>query len=135
METFESWILPFTFIPGVAMLILSTSNRFYHVKELIRGKLIDDAKMTPWSLDDLMGRARLLHRALVLQYVSIGSFALSALTANLHHNWLRQENAVVSVVTDALILAGVFCLVLSSAVLIREATKSLRDVEHMRGTD
>lgn len=132
MDTLESWILPFTFIPGVAMLILSTSNRFYHVKELIRGKLIDEAKMVPWSLDDLMGRARLLHRALVVQYISIGSFALSALTANLHQNWLKQNNQVIVVITDALILAGVFCLVCSSAVLIREATKSLRDVEQMR---
>ncbi len=129
MSSLEGWIVPFTFIPGVGMLILSTSNRYYHVKDLIRDSILEEKKKTLWSFGDLMRRARLFHHALVAQYVAIGSFSLSALTANIQQNWFKDYHNVLMAVSDALTLAGVFCVVLSSGILIREATLSLRHLE------
>ena len=129
MDSIETWILPFTFIPGVGMLILSTSNRYYHVKELIRETMLKEHKKELWSFENLMVRARLFHRALVFLYIAIGSFSLAALTANIHQNWVIKDNHICVVLADGLILAGVACVVLASAVLIREATVSLRHIE------
>jgi len=129
MGSIETWILPFTFIPGVGMLILSTSNRYHHVKELIRDLILKEHKKELWSYEDLMVRARLFHRALIFLYIAIGSFSLSALTANIHQNWIKEDNHICVVLADGLTLAGVICVVLASTVLIQEATVSLRHIK------
>ncbi len=129
MDSLQNWIVPFTFIPGVGMLILSTSNRYYHVKDLIRDSILDEKKKKLWSFDELMKRARLFHHALVALYVAIGSFSLAALSANIQQNWFKVHHNIAMAITDALTLSGVFCVVLASSVLIREATLSLRHLE------
>lgn len=129
MDSIEAWILPFTFIPGVGMLILSTSNRYYHVKELIREIMLEEHKRELWSFDNLIARAHLFHRALVVLYIAIGSFSLSALVSNIHQNWITKYHHICIAVSDMLILSGVVCVVFASVTLIREATISLRHIE------
>ena len=129
MDTLSAWILPFTFIPGAAMLVLSTSNRYFHIKELIREVMLEQRKKELWSFEDLMRRAKLFHHALVALYISIGSFSLSALIGNIHQNWLSSASPVFVMLSDAFVLMGVVCVVLASGVLIREATLSLRHIE------
>ena len=134
MNSIEAWVLPFTFIPGAAMLILSTSNRYYHIKELIREVMQEERKKELWSFENLMRRARLFHRALVLLYVAIGNFSLSALTSNIHQNWFDEDQRFCIILADGLVLAGVVCIVLASTFLIQEATLSLRHIEEGRKT-
>ncbi len=129
MDTLNTWILPFTFIPGAAMLVLSTSNRYFHVKELIREIMLEEHKKKLWSFEDLMERAKLFYYALVVLYVAIGSFSLSALTGNIHQNWINSDSSICIVISDSFVLIGVVCIVLASAILIREATLSLRHIE------
>lgn len=129
MDSIETWIVPFTFIPGVGMLIMSTSNRYYHVKELIRDIMLEEHKKELWSFDNLRKRARLFHRALVMLYIAIGGFSVSALIGNISQNWLNSYSDLCIIFADGFILLGVVCVVMASGILIQEATLSLRHIE------
>ncbi len=129
MNAFNTWILPFTFIPGVAMLVLSTSNRYFHIKGLIRETMLEEKKKELWSYEDLMERVRLFHHALVAEYIAVGSFSLSALMGNIHQNWFNSNSPICMILSNGFILIGVICVVFASGILIQEATVSLRHIE------
>ena len=64
MEDVSTWILPFTFIPGVGMLVLSTANRYFHIKNRIYEALRKPCEETKSEVPRLLKRARLFHRAI-----------------------------------------------------------------------
>lgn len=112
-----AWVIPLTFLPGVAALILSTSNRYFNVKNLIRSAV--DKGKKEYALH-LLRRCKFFHRALTFLYLSIGCFSIAALLGNLSNNWFPNLVAL-SYSTDALIFAGVSCVIFSSYQLIRES--------------
>ena len=117
-EFFSTWIIPFTFIPGVAALILSTSNRFFHVNSLIRSQIKEGGRQD--ILGRLLKRSSFFHSALTLMYTSIGCFSVSALLGNLHQNWYPGSEEII-IFSDILVLSGVFCVVTASIQLVRES--------------
>lgn len=127
METINTWILPFTFIPGVGMLILSTANRYFQVKNRIREDLKDKSKEARAEVQRLLKRAGLFHRAITSQYLSIGCFALAALLGNIHNNWFPQYGTLCAALADFLILIGVLSIVFSAFQLIQESAMSLKN--------
>ena len=86
METIDTWILPFTFIPGVGMLVLSTANRFHFINVLIREMVDKEEKPCPKTMDILFKRSRHFQRALVAFYISICLFAVAALIGSINTN-------------------------------------------------
>ncbi len=76
---FGSWIIPFTFIPGVAMLVLSTATRLFHVSSLIREIVRTQNRIHAMDIEKLVKRTYHFHKALVAFYISIGLLAISAL--------------------------------------------------------
>ena len=129
METMTTWILPFTFIPGVGMLILSTANRYYQVKNRIREALQEKSEEAKAEVQRLLRRAKLFHRAITSLYLSIGCFALAALMGNIHNNWFSQYGKLCIVMSDFLILIGVLFVVYSAFQLIKESTMSLKNTQ------
>lgn len=121
MDEIGSWILPFTFIPGVSMLVMSTATRFHNVNDLIR--LLARDGDPSGHLTVLYGRVRRLNRALVSLYLALAAFALAALTSNMVQ-WSGTE--VLRIVSDVLITAGVTAVVFCASQLIVESMSAFR---------
>jgi hypothetical protein len=84
METAGIWAAPLLLIPGVGLLILSTSARFGQLhQELHRQR--DEGHSH--AVEHLCRRARLLHSALVSLYVSVAVLAFSSLLGTLANRW------------------------------------------------
>ncbi len=78
----QEWYIPITILPGICLLILSTSNIMIdlssELKSLIR-ESVERSKLIERKLKQL----KLINRAMVLLYLSIGSFIVSALLSGL----------------------------------------------------
>ncbi len=120
-----SWIVPFTFIPGVAALILSTSNRFFHVNGLIRTLVKDSKKGHEAEIAKLLRRSHYFHRALTSFYIAIGCFSIAALMGALHERWFAGD-VLCTLAADGLIVAGVVFVVFAAVQMILESMLSFR---------
>ncbi|MEO1225158.1 MAG: DUF2721 domain-containing protein [Pseudomonadota bacterium] len=120
----SSWIVPFTFIPGVGMLVLSTANRFHNVNELIRSLAREGDP--PGHLPAMYGRTKRLNRALVAFYLALAAFALAALSSNMA---LWAEVLALRVIADILITLGVTTVVFGASQLIVESMLAFRTAE------
>ena len=107
-----------------AALILSTSNRFFHVNGLIRSEL-KDKPHNKEHIQKLLKRSELFHGALACLYLAIASFSIASLLANIYAHWLLEHMAV-RLISDGLVLLGVMLVVLASIQLIRESFLSAR---------
>ncbi len=121
-----SWITPFTFIPGVGLVILSTANRFHHVNNVIRSFSKDQGDRE--YLRMLLQRSKYFHRALTALYVSMGSFAVSALLGNLGLYMLEGERIWVYL-TSGLTTLGVGAFVYCSVKLMQESALSFKMIK------
>ncbi|RKN78467.1 DUF2721 domain-containing protein [Ulvibacterium marinum] len=79
------WYVPITIVPGIGLLLLSTSNLLIalstEIKELI-GKQSDVQTILSRKLRQL----KLLNNAMVFLYVAVASFVLSGLIAGLYES-------------------------------------------------
>ncbi len=80
MESTGLWAAPLLLIPGVGLLVLSTSARFGQLHQELHRQLSEGH---PGAVKHLCRRARLLHSALVSLYVSIAVLAISSLLGTL----------------------------------------------------
>ena len=117
MIELESWIIPFTFIPGVGMLVLSTANRLYNVTTLIREIIQSQHHMYEHDLSTLVKRTQLFHRALICFYAAVGLLACAALIGSFHISITVAEISMVKTITTG----GIICVVIGSVQLIRES--------------
>ncbi len=131
-EALMSWIVPFTFIPGVAGLILSTSNRFFHVNGLIRVLVKEGKKDREEELAKLLKRSRCFHSALTFFYMAIGCFSIAALLGALHTRWFA-DSVLCALTADGLIVCGVVFVVFASVQMVRESMMSYRMIRKLAG--
>ena len=117
MIELESWIIPFTFIPGVGMLVLSTANRLYNVTTLIREIIQSQRHMYEHDLSILVKRTQLFHRALICFYAAVGLLACAALIGSFNVPITVAEISMVKIITTS----GIICVVIGSVQLIRES--------------
>lgn len=122
MVELESWIIPFTFIPGVGMLVLSTANRLYNVTTLIREIIQSQRHMYEHDLSTLVKRTQLFHRALICFYAAVGLLGCAALFGSFHAFITVAEISMVKTITTG----GIICVVIGSVQLIRESIISSR---------
>lgn len=121
MFNFDSWIIPFTFIPGVGMLILSTSNRLYFVSTLIREIAYSKDHIFSADIEKLVKRTRHFHMALVLFYISIALMALAVLLGGTS-NYLNDSLLKIGVYSaNALTLIGILNIVIGTIYLVKES--------------
>ena len=133
MDSFlATWIVPLTFLPGVAGLILSTSNRYFHVNNLIREAIKKEEQQDKTYVSKLLKRSEFFHRALTFLYLSIGCFSVSALIGNLTQSWLLDISSL-SYAADFLIVSGVVCVVFSAYQLISESIYSFNMIRQLAG--
>ena len=129
MFTTEVWLTPLILLPGVALLIVSTSARFSQLHTEFH-RLVDrpDAHARILSRH-LLKRSALFRNALVALYVSVGLFALGSLLGGVVNFWRPSSLWIVGGAT----MTGIGCLVYASAELTQEALICLRVVTDHAG--
>jgi len=114
----ENWYLPITMIPGLGLLVLSTSNimialsnEIDSIIELNKGSAIIRRKLA---------QLKLLNKAMVFFYIAIASLLISAILKGLFN--LEETTFFISAFAVVLALIGLFSLILYSfrAVRIRQ---------------
>lgn len=115
------WLMPLILLPGVALLIVSTSSRYYAVHDEIHRLMHETKRDTVEWMAHELDRARRFRNALVSLYTSVALFSLGSLLGGLTHRWPLISTANVAVLT----VAGVACVVYASLELIRESRRSL----------
>ena len=114
MESTGLWATPLLLIPGVGLLVLSTSARFGQLhQELIR----QQSEGHSHAVKHLCRRAHLLHRALVSFYLSIAVLAFSSLLGSLANRWFKT----LTWIPEAMTFLGVAVITFAAIQLIRES--------------
>ena len=124
MESVSSlWLVPVSIVPGLGMLVLSTSSRYMTVTLQLREQG-DEATNDPWLAELIYKRACCLQRALLGLYLSIGMFMIaSLLMATVSH-----FGSVTLLSKGAMLLGGLFALY-STTHLVYEAYASRRVID------
>ena len=113
----ELWLTPLIFLPGVALLIMSTSARFWQLHEEFHRLLErpdDHAKIVARQL---VRRGTLFRDALLCLYMSVGLFSIGSLLGGFINLWIPNFLWLVGGIT----LFGIAALVFASVQLIRES--------------
>ena len=114
MESTGLWAAPLLLIPGVGLLLISTSSRFGQLhQELLRQIREQNSE----AVRHLCQRARLIHSAMVSLYVSIAVLACSSLLGTLANRWFATLKWIPEVMT----FVGVAIITYAAIQLIRES--------------
>lgn len=117
MFSTELWLTPLILLPGVALLIVSTSARFGQLHTEFH-RLLDHPDAHSRILSQhLLKRSRLFRDALVALYASVGLFALGSLLGGVVNLWQPESLWVVGTAT----MIGIGCIVYAAGQLMREA--------------
>ena len=116
------WLAPLLLLPGVGLLIMSTSARYSRLHDEIHYVVHQAAHNDAHRLPALLERGRLFRNALVLLYVCIGLFALAGLAGVVLQ---MQPVPTVRWVVLPLMGTGIASLFGAAVALIRESIHSL----------
>ncbi len=123
------WLTPLVMLPGVALLVLSTSARYAQIHEEFHHLLTDDMAQRQRTAVYLLARSVLFRNALVALYVSVGAFAVASLIGGFGSMFSHN----VEIIVVGMAFLGVITLVYAAWELIRESAKSLEIIrEHYR---
>ncbi|RMF61316.1 MAG: DUF2721 domain-containing protein [Bacteroidetes bacterium] len=132
MDLTGLWLTPLVLLPGVALLILSTSVRLNRLHDEVHELADHPGAVSPVEVERLMRRARLYRDALVALYVCVGLFALASLLGIAGAAWSAASRWIVL----GLLALGIASLLYAAAGLIRESVLSLTIItahaEHLR---
>ncbi len=126
MESAELWLTPLLLVPGVALLVMSTSSRFANVHseihDLANHKHEEDIQQLAENLDK---RSVIFRNALVSLYLSITFLAIASLAGGIAVIWKGNIFYLVM----GLSCLGIMCLVFASLELIRESMLTLEVIK------
>jgi len=129
MEGTVNWLMPLLLLPGVGLLLLSTSTRFGQLHAEVHQLFHEDGMDRAPIAKHLLQRARLFRNALTALYTSAALFAVGSIAGALMS--LLGQAASDWLVFLFAALGAVF-LVVATALLVRESTLSLVIIEaHM----
>lgn len=119
----ENWYIPITIIPGIGLLILSTSNLMVTLSSEIN-TLIHSADENDAIINRKLVQLKLLNRAMVLFYIAISCLVTSALIGGISVK-LETESTIglyIIILGIIMLLLGLFWLIKYSyrAVSIRQ---------------
>lgn len=116
MFSTEVWLTPLILLPGVALLIVSTSARFGQLHTEFH-RLLDHPDAHARILSQhLMKRSALFRDALLALYASVGLFAIGSLLGGVVNLWRPQSLWVVGTAT----MFGICCVAYAAVQLMRE---------------
>lgn len=117
MFSTEVWLTPLILLPGVALLIVSTSARFGQLQVEFH-RLLDHPDAYAKILSrHLLNRSAFFRNALVALYSSVALFAIGSLLGAVVNLWRPESLWVVG----GAAVVGIVCIVFAAIQLIREA--------------
>lgn len=117
------WYLPITIIPGVALLVLSTSNFIIALVGEIRSLQINlDESTNKAIISKKISQLRLLSNAIISLYISMGLMTLSGMILA----WQSDQSTSVSKTPMVILGVGLFCLFAAVALLILYAIRAVK---------
>lgn len=81
----QEWYIPITILPGICLLILSTSNIMIDLSREIKG-LIQEEEVQSALIERKLKQLKLINRAMVFLYISVGNFVISGLLSGIGTN-------------------------------------------------
>jgi len=81
----NEWYIPITILPGICLLILSTSNIMIDLSTEVR-ILIHENETTSALIERKLKQLKLINRAMVFLYLSVGGFVISGLLSGIGEN-------------------------------------------------
>jgi hypothetical protein len=125
MFSTEVWLTPLILLPGVALLIVSTSARFGQLHTEFH-RLVDRPNARGRIVGrHLLKRSVIFRNALVALYGSVGLFALGSLLGGVVNLWRPESLWVVGGLT----IVGIGCIVYASVLLLWEALICLQALQ------
>jgi len=125
MPEAASWVTPLLLLPGVGLLLVSTSARYEALHEEIHRLLEEVGEQSRGCALHCLSRARLLRTAMVSLYGSAALLAASGLLGAVTHWWVGASHGSAWIVG-----VGAFVLILwALIILLRESSVSLAVVE------
>ena len=109
----ENWYLPITIVPGLGLLVLSTSNLMGLLSQEIKNLISEHAEYKT-LLKRKLKQLKLLNLAMVFLYASIAFFVISGLVAGLY----QSTNFMGGEVPIYLLLIGILCCLAAIFLLI-----------------
>lgn len=107
-------LIPLTYIPGVALLIMSTSQRYINLDGIIKSHSPEECRLEADKVRQELRRAHLFRNSLIGFYLSVVFFSLGSLVAFLTNrlgiNTSEHILEVASIIGVGLIVFSVICL-------------------------
>jgi hypothetical protein len=82
----QEWYVPITILPGICLLILSTSNIMIDLSREIKLLINENEGDASTLIERKLKQLKLINSAMALLYLSVVSFVLSALFSGLKEN-------------------------------------------------
>ena len=117
----DNWLLPITIVPGIGLLILSTSNLMVTLSNELNTLINEDQKN-----EDIISRKliqlKTLNRAMVFFYIAVACLAVSGLIGGLQLISIKESATYISIIGIVIMLLGLLSLIKYSykAVSIRQ---------------
>lgn len=125
------WILPLLLLPGVGLLIMSTSIRYNQLHDEIHHIIEIDRVPSIITEAQIRQRGRLFRNALVSLYVAVAMFVIGSMFGAILS---LMDTSATEIAVVAFSCIGICCLIFASIELIRESLLSLRIFQsHMDG--
>jgi hypothetical protein len=121
MFSTEIWLTPLILLPGVALLIVSTTNRFGQVHTEFHHLLHYPDNHAEIVSRCLVRRSAMYRNALASLYTSVGLFSLGSLLGGVINLWHPELLWIVGGLT----ILGIACLVYAAIQLLRETLLAL----------
>lgn len=117
----ENWYLPITIVPGIGLLILSTSNLMVTLTNELSGFIKEQSK-DETIISRKLAQLKTLNRAMVLFYIAVACLAIAGLIGGLQFKSIENYATYISVLGIIIMLFGLFSLIKYSyrAVSIRQ---------------
>lgn len=129
MDEMNLWLTPLILLPGVALLIVSTSARFNRLHDEVHQLMREAHGERITVADHLTRRGRFFRNALVALYVCVGMFSLASFLGMLAALW---EASMASWIVLGISAFGILCLCFAAYELIRKSVLSLHIIEDHR---
>jgi hypothetical protein len=115
-------LIPLTYIPGVALLIMSTSQRYTNVNSIIHEFSDEECRIKTDRVKQELRRAHLFRNSLLALYLSVAFFSLGSLVAFLVNRWgIATSTSALEIAT----VIGVVCILFAVSKLAAESILTL----------
>ncbi|OEK06257.1 DUF2721 domain-containing protein [Roseivirga misakiensis] len=118
----DNWVIPLTLLPGIGMMIMSTSNLATAISTEINN-LLERQDCKPELIQKKISQMSLLNVAMVCLYISAAVFAVAGLIEGIFELRTEMHDGTLH---QLLLVVGIAALVIASLLLITFSIRAVR---------